>query len=291
MVKSNKENVFCRLITDDIIDQVVECLKRGFPRRPRSYWVNGLERMAKLAAIDDYPQYGYALEAKGQIVGALLLIYSRCCGTGGSGIRCNISSWCVDAEYRGYAFLLHVVAVKRAEVTYLNISPAEHTRPAVEAWGFGRYTNGEIFSLPMLSAPRSDVSVHAFTVDAPGSTLLSKTDRKILADHSAFGCLSLLCVKGGVPHPFVFQRRTVARVIPCAQLIYCRSLDEFADFASPIGRYLLFRSGPFCIVDTFGSVAGLVGRYFPERNLKYFKGPDRVRVGDLSYTELVVFGP
>ncbi len=291
MLKSNRYDVLCRLITDDVIDQVVECLKRGFPHRPKSYWVSALEKLAGRAAIEDYPRYGYALEANGQIVGVVLLIFSRRDGPAGSYIRCNISRWCVDTEYRACAIMLHMAAVKRKEVTYLNISPALRTRPAIEALGFRRFSNGQIISAPILSTPQRNAHVGAFRTDGPEAAPLSESERKVLTEHAAFGCCSLVCVKDGAAYPFVFQRRAVWGLILCSHLIYCRNMDEFVRFAASIGRYLLFRSGPFCIVDTTGMVGGLVGRYFPDRHPKYFKGPVPPRTGDLSYTELAVFGP
>ena len=183
------------------------------------------------------------------------------------------------------------LTVKRKEVTYLNISPAVRTQPAIEALGFQRFSNGQIFSAPILSTPQPNARVRAFRTDGPEAALLSEGERKILAEHAAFGCCSLVCVKDGAAYPFVFRRRAVLLFIPCSHLIYCRSMSEFVRFAGPIGRYLLFRSGPFCIVDATGSVGGLVGRYLPERNPKYFEGPVPPSLGDLSYTELAVFGP
>lgn len=292
MLTSKRSDVLYRLITDDVIGQVVDCLQRGFPERPRSYWVEAFERMSRRAAIEDYPRYGYALAAKGQIVGVLLLIFSRREGEAEGGVRCNLSSWCVDKEYRSHALLLHMMAVKHKEATYLNISPAEHTRGTIEALGFRRFTNGQMFLAPILSTPQRSVRVSAFTADGPDSALLCQSERQILADHAALGCRALVCVKDGAAYPFVFQDRVVfRRLIPCPHLIYCRSIDEFVRFASPIGRHLLFRTGPFCVIDATGPMEGLVGRYFPERVPKYFKGPVPPHVGDLSYTELVIFGP
>jgi hypothetical protein len=246
--------------------------------------------MSQRAAIDDYPRYGYALETSGKIVGVILLIYSRRNSEAGSHICCNISSWCVDPEYGACAILLHMAAVGRKEVTYLNISPAAHTRRTIEALGFQRFSNGQILSTPALSAYERDVRVHAFAWDR-AEMGLSEAEREILAEHAALGCDAVVCVKNGAAYPFVFRRRRILHFIPCAHLIYCRGLAEFLRFAGPLGRYLLLRSGPFCIVDALGTVGGLMGKYFPERNPKYFKGSVSPRVGDLSYTELVVFGP
>ena len=40
-----------------------------------------------------------------------------------------------------------------------------------------------------------------------------------------------------------------------------------------------------------GSGKSEVGKYFAEYGPKYFKGPAPPRLGDLSYTELVILGP
>jgi hypothetical protein len=292
MLTSKLPGVVHRLITDDIVDSVVDCLQRGFPDRPRTYWVEAFERISAGPAIKGYPRYGYALEADGRIVGVILLLFSRRATEIEGGVRCNISSWCVDKEYRSHAVLLHMMAVKHKEVTYLNISPARHTLGAIEALGFRRFSNGQIFLAPVLSRPRRGVRVRAFTENGPDSALLSEEERRILADHAALGCRALVCVKDGAAYPFVFQDRAVFRgLIPCPHLIYCRGIDEFKRFASAIGRYLLIRTGPFCVIDATGPMEGLVGRYFPERAPKYFKGPVAPAVGDLAYTELVVLGP
>ncbi len=292
MLTSVRSEVRCLEITDDLIDAVIDCLQRGFPERRRTYWANALERMSNRATVADYPRYGYALAAENKIVGVILLIFSRCDGESDGDVRCNLSSWCVDKEFRSYAPLIHFTAVKRKEVTYLNISPAEHTRKTIEAFGFRRFSNGQMILTPVLSSSQPNARVLPFVSDGPEASLLHSNERRLLAEHAAMGCLSLVCVDNGRAHPFVFQRRAIFhRLISCPQLIYSRSMDEFLRFAGPIGRFLLFRTGPICAVDATAPLAGTIGRYFPERAPKYFKGPKAPRLGDLSYTELVVLGP
>jgi len=288
----NRRNIHCRQITEDIFESVADCLTRGFPDAPPGYWTKALRRMAARPPISPYPRYGYALEAEGKIVGAILVIYSWRDASEGGSVRCNLSSWCVDKEYRAYASTLHMMAVKFKEVTYLNISPAEHTWPVIEAVGFSRYSDGQLFFAPLLSAPQPSARARAFHPDDPASTLLSKSERQILTDHASLGCRALICVKAGAAIPFIFQDRAVLRqTISCPHLIYCRSLGELAACANSIGRYLLFRTGPFCVVDANGPVDGLVGWRLKDRFPRYFNGPDPPRVGDLSYTELVLLGP
>src|ERR1700722_6790784 len=208
MLASKRPDVRCRLIEEADIDSVVDCLRRGFPYRLRAYWARAMERMSTRPAIDDFPRYGYLLEAEGGVVGVILLIYSRQEDAAGSfGVRCNLSSWCVDKKYRGYALVLHATAVKRKDVTYVNVSPAPHTRRAIEAGRFKRFCDGQIVFAPLLSAARRDISVMAFAADAPESALLSQSEREILTEHAALGCRALVCIRKGVAYPFVFQRR------------------------------------------------------------------------------------
>jgi hypothetical protein len=292
MATSNRREIVCRPIVDDDRDAVIACLQRGFPERPRCYWERALERMARRPPIEDYPRYGHVLLVEGVVVGVLLQIFSRRDTATGSRIVCNLSSWCVDQEHRGHSAMLHLNSVKRKEVTYLNISPAVHTRRAIEAFGFRRFSEGQIVLAPILSAPRRKAQVVAFAANQPEAALLSQNERQILIEHSAMGCRALVCLEEGLAYPFVFQPRAVVRnLIPCPQLIYCRDASEFVRFANPIGRYLMFRSGPFCIMDATEHVPGLVGRYFSGRIPKYFKGPIPPALGDLAYTELVILGP
>ncbi len=293
MSTSKRQEIICRRIGDDDIEAVIACLQRGFPERPRIYWERALDRMARRPAIEDYPRYGHALVAEGKVVGVLLQIFSRRATATGVSVRCNLSSWCVDPEYRSHSLMLHMNSVKRPEVTYVNISPVPHTRKTIEALGFRRFSQGRMIAAPILSAPQSKVRVVDFAADRPESALLTPIERQILAEHAAMGCRALVCVKDGLAYPFVVQPgRIVRNLIPCWSLIYCREVGEFVRFANAIGRRLLFREGPLCVVDAMERVPGLVGWFVSGRiPPKYFKGPVAPGLGDLAYTEVVVLGP
>jgi hypothetical protein len=278
----------CRPIADDDLPAVVACLQRGFPDRAKAYWESGLARLARRDPLDDLPRYGLALDADGAVVGVLLQIFSR----RGDAIFCNLSSWCVDAAYRGASLALSLQAARRKDVTYLNISPAAHTLKTIEAQGFRRYSEGQVFAAPILSRPRKGMRIVDFSPSAAEARALSPGERQILADHAALGCRALLCVDGQRVYPFVFQPRAVLRsLVPCPTLVYCRNAGELVDCAHAIGRDFL-RSGIFLLaLDAVGSVSGLVGRYFPNRLAKYYKAPVKPVLGDLAYTELTLFGP
>jgi hypothetical protein len=293
MTAAGRNQVKCRQIADDDREGVADCLARGFPSRPRDYWVTALERMARHPKVGDYPRYGHLVESDGHIVGVLLQIYFRRGEGDRSAVYCNLSSWCLDPEFRGYAAMLNSVATARKDVTYLNVSPAPHTRPGIEALGFRRYCDGQFACLPALSrAPKAGAKVLGFAPDRPEAALLSSYERDILSGHAALGCRSLIVVAGGEAHPFVFVKRKVfRRLIPCNQLIYCRHISDFIECAGPLGRYFLVRGGLICLVDANGPLPGLVGRYLADTGPKYFKGPAAPTLGDLSFTELTILGP
>ena len=77
MLTPRQAKVVCRLIADKALGEVLDCLQRGFPERPRVYWSQGLERLSRRRRIADYPQYGYALYADERVVGVLLQIFSE----------------------------------------------------------------------------------------------------------------------------------------------------------------------------------------------------------------------
>jgi hypothetical protein len=73
-------------------------------------------------------------------------------------------------------------------------------------------------------------------------------------------------------------------------MVYCRDVDRFVVYAGPIGRYLAARGRPLVMLDANGPIIGLVGKYFDGRMPRYFRGPNRPRLGDLAYTETAMFG-
>ena len=74
------------------------------------------------------------------------------------------------------------------------------------------------------------------------------------------------------------------------QLIYCRDVQDFVRFAGPLGRYLALRGRSLVIVDSNAPIAGLAGVFRPGRMPKYFRGPERPRLGDLAFTEHAMLG-
>jgi hypothetical protein len=196
----------------------------------------------------------------------------------------------VAPAFRSYASLLMARAFAHRNVTYLNITPAPHTLAIVRAQGYTQYCKGIFVAVPALrfSSRRAQVTSAADRRAMPAD--IEPFERELLYRHAGLGCISISCAEGERASPFVFRRRLVKGAIPCAQLIYCRDIVEFVRCAGAIGRFLALRGCPLVLVDANGPIAGLPGRYFEGRMPKYFKGPDRPRLGDLAYTETAMFG-
>jgi glycosyltransferase involved in cell wall biosynthesis len=289
----------CRVIEEGDREAVVDLLGRGFPDRPRSYWRQGLARHAARALPPGHPRYGYLLEADGAPVGVLLTLHTTTDFRAETVVRCNLSSWYVDPPFRSYAFVLDRMSLRHKDVTFLNVTPAPHTWAIQKARGFVRYCQGQMLAIPVLSRPRVGVSIRAVLAGDPLADL-PPPERVVVTDHLSYGCLCFVWSDGVSSRPLILQGRTVGLTrlapkfrLPIFQLIYCRSLDDLPRVSSALGRLLLRQYRiPWILIDSDGRIADLPGLFFKAgRQAKFVRSPRPVELGDLAYTELVLFGP
>jgi hypothetical protein len=290
-----RQKIRCREIAEADIDAVADLLTRGFAGRSRDYWMQGLRRQAAREVPKGYPRFGYMLDADGEAAGVLLLLYISRTSGDETTIYCNLSSWFVDPAFRNYAPLLTRIAQRHPEVTYLNISPATWTWPIIETQGFNAYCSGLFFSAPVLSRVTPGTTVEIISPDTRDIAGLPDTEIELLTRHAGYGCLGLVCrTAGGETLPFILQRLRIRRGLiapPAMQLVYCRDIADYVECAGAIGRALLRRGKLSVILDSNGPVPGLAGIFSTARGRKYFKGPSRPRLADLTDTELVLYGP
>lgn len=279
------DNVKCREITDADVHAVVDCLARNFRRRSRRFWHRSVMAIGARPQVLNYPRYGNLLECNGKVVGVLLTIYHN----NHNRIQCNLSSWCVDNEYRSYAIMLNRVTVKDKTVTYTNVSSAPHTRTTIEAFRFKRYADGQMFAIPLLSKKMriAKARVIEFNENVPEAQDLSESDRRMLSDHKAMGMQALIGIFHHRVVPIVLKwRRLWKHIVPTAQLIYCRSEHDIHVFAHAIGCYCLQHGRLGMVVSANAHVPGLVGKYIPNYEPLYFYGARIPDPMDLTYTEL-----
>jgi hypothetical protein len=266
--------VRCRPIADSDLDGLADLLTRGFPQSHRSYWREGFARWQHVPVVEGLPRYGYVLDGGIGPVGVILLISSQ----RGDRVIANLSSWYVEPQWRTHSTLLIAVATKLKHVTYLNASPAPHTWRTLQAQGFVPYNFGRsaVFALPGRGAVRENIPD-----DLP--------EAQLLRDHRAMGQISLTVEKDGIVSPFVLKPRRLDKPpVPVMDVMFTRSPDDLRRCAPALARHFLPRGSLGFLID--GDMDGLLSHYVEGKEPRYFKGPHRPVLGDLAYTEKVIFG-
>jgi len=276
-----------REIVEDDLPAVAALLTKGFPIRDNKYWLHGLVRHARRTLPAGYPAFGYCLDQGGTLVGVILLLFSELRTETETIIRCNVSSWYVEPEFRTFASPLVRAATRDKRVTYFNITPAPHTWLTVEAQGFSVYCKGHMYGTLALSMPVGGAKLEVFSEDRTDG--LSSFEVDVLRQHASFGCLSVVVRDGAQCHPFVFQKHWVKGLVPIHRLIWCREIGDLKKFAGNIGRFLARRGGLLVRFDADRPMPGIVGWYTEKRGRKYAKGPQPPQLGDLAFTEAALF--
>jgi hypothetical protein len=282
-------DVFMRIrpIVPEDRTAVVELLVEGFPSRSGNYWKAAFDFLAKQDTPANHLQFGSVMEHNAQLVGVLLLIWTPTNLLPEGQMRANLSSWYVKTEYRSLAAMLLAKVSRSAAVTYTNVSPAPNTIEICLALGFKQYSSGQSVCLPLLGYNQSVTRVSRFEAGRSG---LDPVDDAIAAKHVAMGCLAFVSQHEGKKCLFLFVRRKVKNWIPAAQLVFCDSIDAFRACARALGGALAKHGLLLIICDANGRLEQVPSIYFHGKVPKYFKGPDTPRIGDLSFTEIPVFG-
>ena len=256
----------------------------------RGYFAIVFDQLRRRDAPSGVPKYGYVLESDGHIVGAILLIFSEIPADTGRAIRCHVTSWYVKPEFRLYAPVFYLKALKHKSVTYINISARPGTLEVIKLQGFTKYSSGQVIAPTPINAVFGSgthgVEVWPFRPDA--DLISVKNEHKLLTDHHNFGCIVLCCFVGGEIYPFVFHQRLLKNHIPVAQLIYCRRIEDLAICMRELSKFLVKR-GIFAIrIDSNDKIGGVIGTYFDGIEPRYYKGDAPPRLGDLAYTQAVL---
>ena len=293
MTIDTEQQVRGRQIKESDLPAVVELLARKFPLWGRERFNLGLDRLARRAAPAGYPRFGYMLEHNGTPVGVVLTIFSTRSVNGETKLRCNLSSWCIDEKFSGSGPFLSASAVRHKEVTYISESAAPHTWRLLEAQGFRRFCNGRMITYPALTSSQWIGKARArwFDANEDYGQDLTQEERDILIAHQQYGCLAYVVQDEETAYPFVFlKRRIPRRAFPILELVYCRSVDDYQRYAGALGLALLAHGSLSVSLDADRPNPDLVGSYSQVVMGKYVKGPDLPRLGDLAFSEAVLFG-
>ena len=159
-------------------------------------------------------------------------------------MRCHVTSWCVEPEFRPYATLFFSKALRHNSVTYINVSATQKSRPIIKAQGFLQYSQGQFIAFPLLnllSRQPKESHVGIATGDDVPTARFETYELDLLKAHAKYGCICLWCITPERSYPFVFHPRLFKGFLPGAQLVFCRDIHDFVRFALPLGRYLAAR--------------------------------------------------
>lgn len=276
---SRRRSIALRELGADDGPAAVDLLARGFPERSRALWQRAIDRLAARSIPDGVPRFGYGLVADGRLVGVLLIIASR---SDDGILRANVSSWYVEPPYRSYSTLLVAAPARLRDLTLFNISPAPGTIEIAHATGFRAYVHGRFRAVAAVAPAWRGATIRRITGEDGANSELARL--------AGLGCLCFEVTRRGETYPFAFvRRRTIRGIVPCAVLVYCRSVDDVVRCAGGLGRALLRLGLPLVMLDANGPVDGLVGWYAPGQP-KLYRGDHPPRIGDLSQSEIVLFG-
>lgn len=272
-----------REIEGSDLSAVILLLCEGFPKKNKEYWQKAIAVLAGRPRCRDVPIYGIALEIDNTLQGLILVIASQMDGN----IICNISSWYVRPEYRKYSPFLFQRILRLKDVSFTDCSPAQHVLPIVTKFGFQPYTGGTLL-VDARACCRRGGSVNDLNMSS-----LKRIDpalQEMIESHLSYGCQGFLVTgKTRYPAPVLYRTTRLKRIIPAAQFIY-GDPSTIAQNAGALARKLLRRGVLVMLIDQPSNPEPILGRSFPEYNLRYIRGPHTPPVGNLLDTEIALFG-
>lgn len=272
-----------RQITPNDLSALAKLLTEGFPSSEIDYWRQALCRLSERPRVGDLPQYGLVLETDGALEGVMLMISSRI----EDAIFCNLSSWYIREPSRKYAALLFQRSLKFKDVTFTDCSPIPAILPIIETFGFKPYTGGTV-TLDLRHAARSSPPVKP--LDAKALERIDPSLRATVEELLSYGCEGFLAKdQSKNPVPLLFRTRKVKRVFPVARFVYGDPSD-IVNHTGAIMRVLLRRGIPVAFIDWPENTPARLGKLLPRYGVRYSRGSASMDVGNLSQTEVGIFG-
>jgi acetoacetyl-CoA synthetase len=203
--------------------------------------------------LKERPDLGYVLMVGERIVGFLGTVYAMREINGKSGLVCNLSSWYVLPEYRGWGMALLAAAMRDRSITYTALTPGPVTWQVLENLGFTRLDTRKLFFPPgahvdSLLGPRPRIDLNPDTIRRS----LNEAQRRIHDDHVRYDCLQLAARDAKGHLYLVVKRRVVERDtlfrlfsvrarIPVSEVIYCSAPEFLARHLERIKLAVLWR--------------------------------------------------
>ena len=168
----------CRQIEKTDIDAVATLLAQGFPSRTRQFWLHAFAQLTAPSRRPDRRNMVTCWTAAAPW-SAPFCSSARPCGRAAPSPPAAIFP-AGTSNHRSAPMRRSWVsqALRHKDVTYLNVSPAPHTQPIIEAQGFSRYCDGIFIAMPMLQGLFGGPAVELFDAQRrPAVALILPTGR------------------------------------------------------------------------------------------------------------------
>ena len=237
------------------IERLCVFLHRGFGARIPVAW----RPLFDYRWLDEKPNLGFMLVTGGEIRGFIGMLYARRLFQGKAALVCNLSSFYVHPDYRGWSFALLAHALRDETVCYTSFTPSPTVTHMCEAMGFSYLDRNKIILPPLLNAstlrwPSARIISNPEQVRA----LLDGEQRRIFDDHAPYDCLQVVLQSGSERAYLVVKRRKIGR-FPVSDLLYCSAPALVARHLERVKLAIIWRQRSVALT----AEAGLFGALRP----------------------------
>jgi len=273
-------------IDDARLGQALDLLERGFPRRTRRDWEDGIERARAFNPAAN--SIGHLLVTKSKPCGVLLTLQGQSVPSDGAPFKVtNLSSWYVEPERRMLApFMLRDI-VREPGTVFTDLTPSDRILPMLPAFGFKPLNRGiSAVTLPV-AAMTATPQARVYDLANVPKNALQPAVFAMLERHAQQGAIAGVLSVGEAWHPLLFLPRLL-RCLPMAQLIYCASNSTLVENLGAVARFLLKRGKVVLLLD-IPRQGDVPGTHFLNRGMKFAKGGCFEGRTDYAGSELLFF--
>ncbi|TMI01747.1 MAG: hypothetical protein E6H39_03445 [Betaproteobacteria bacterium] len=217
------------------------------------------------------------------------MLYARRLVQGKTALVCNLSSFYVHPDYRGWSFALLAHALRDETVCYTSLTPSRTVTHMCEAMGFSYIDRNKIMLPPLLNAiTLRGPSPRIISDPEQVRALLDGEQRRIFDDHAPYDCLQLVLQSGLERAYLVVKRRTLGR-FPLSDLLYCSAPSLLARHLERVKLAIIWRQRSVALTAEAGIFGALRPLGVVIRRPKLFRSSVlQAHELDKLYSELVL---
>ena len=269
------------------------------PRERPMPWARLLDH----AWLANKPRMGLMLMDGEELVGFLGLVYAARHINGKDGLTCNLSSWYVKPQYRGWGAALISAAVEDPAVSYTAFTPVPLTRGVLSALGFTDATEVKHLFLPLQNVGTLFSKPLPISFDTPAiERVLSPEHLRIFHDHQHGEVLQAVIGEAGAYSYLVVKRRRrrigakpSPLMLAYTEILFCSDWTLLTGDFERVKLALMRRQKTAALMVDAHLIKGPAPRSLVVKGRNLFSSPNFIRSSTFSgddvdklYSELVL---